>query len=224
MIHKKKIVFAGLLLSLLLMLPQAEARDEGYLMTPGDVLDISVAEQEDLQEDNKRHGYMVRPDGMVDFPMVGTIDTKGLTIEEFTAELEVRLSRYFVDPKVSVNIVKLGTVRVHVLGEVSKPGTYELTKSHRLADAIGAAQGFTRDTAKKKIFLIHKNQEGEPVKINLNDLLKKGDVSQNVELAEDDILNLTRNGRIDFSRDILPFISGTYMIDNIVNNHDYGSR
>ena len=62
-----------------------------------------------------------------------------------------------------------------------------------LLDAIGAANGFTKDAAKKKVFLIHKDQQGEPIKLNLNDILKKGDISQNHTLAEGDLLYLTSN-------------------------------
>ena len=200
--------------------------EDGYLMTPGDELNIQVAEHDELSKGTANGAvYIVRPDGMVSFPLVGQLDTKGKTVEVFTAELEDRLARYLVDPQVSVNINKLGKKRVYVFGEVKMPGLYELPKSHCVLDAIGAAQGFTRDTAKKNIFLIHKDHTGDPIKINLNRLLEKADISQNYELVEGDMLYMTRNGRIDFARDILPFISGSYMIDNIMNNHDtYGNR
>lgn len=199
---------------------------DGYLMTPGDELNIKVTEHDELSGSSAADSvYIVRPDGTVSFPLVGQLDTKGKTVEVFTAELEDRLARYLVDPQVSVNINKLGTTRVYVFGEVKMPGLYELPKSHCVLDAIGAAQGFTRDTAKKNIFLIHKDHTGDPIKINLNRLLEKADISQNYELVEGDMLYMTRNGRIDFARDILPFISGSYMIDNIMNNHDtYGNR
>lgn len=82
-------------------------------------------------------------------------------------------------------------------------------------DAIGIAEGYTKDAAKKKVFLIHKDHKGEPLKINLNDLLKTGDTSQNYALVEGDLLYLTSNGRIDFARDILPIISVAYMINDI---------
>lgn len=60
------------------------------------------------------------------------------------------LAEYLVRPQVSVNILKLGTTRVYVLGEVKKPGLYELEKSHRVLDALGKAEGFTEKAAKKE--------------------------------------------------------------------------
>lgn len=220
----RKIIGSFLMLALA-GIPLPAAADE-YAMVPGDELNIQVVEHEELSNGGKNpNTYIVRPDGTVSFPLAGELDTKGKTIEIFTAELEDRLARYIVNPKVSVNISKLGTTRVYVFGEVKMPGLYELPKSHCVLDAIGAAQGFTRDTAKKNIFLIHKHHTGDPIKINLNNLLKKADMSQNYELSEGDLIYMTRSGRIDFARDILPFISGTYMIDNILNSHDtYGTR
>lgn len=196
---------------------------EEYYMRPGDELNIVVTQQQDLgnSKDNQKP-FVVRPDGNVSFPLVGEIHAEGMTVSQFTDVLQQGLSRYIVDPDVSVNISKLGRIRVYVFGEVRQPGAVELEKGHTVIDAIGAAQGFTRDTAKKKIFLIHQDQPKSLIPINLNNMLKTGDMSQNVTLREGDILYLTKNHRIDFARDIAPIFSSIYMIteakDNVDNN------
>lgn len=190
-----------------------------YIMCPGDQLDIVVIGNEDINTTAPTGSkYIVRPDGKLSFPLIGEIDTTGLTVSQFTNMLQGKLAEYLVKPQVSVNISQLGTTRVYVLGEVKKPGLYELVKSHNVLDAIGIAEGYTKDAAKKKVFLIHKDHKGEPIKINLNDLLKKGDTSQNYSLVEGDLLYLTSNGRIDFARDILPLISVAYMVNDIQND------
>lgn len=196
---------------------------EEYYMRPGDELNIVVTQQQDLGNSSTNQSpFVVRPDGNVSFPLVGEIHAEGMTVSQFTDVLQQGLARYIVDPDVSVNISKLGRVRVYVFGEVRKPGAVELEKGHTVIDAIGAAQGFTRDTAKKKIFLIHQDQPKSLIPINLNNMLKTGDMSQNVTLREGDILYLTRNHRIDFARDIAPIFSSIYMIteakDNLDNN------
>lgn len=196
---------------------------EEYYMRPGDELNIVVTQQQDLGNSSTNQSpFVVRPDGNVSFPLVGEIHAEGMTVSQFTTVLQQGLSRYIVDPDVSVNISKLGRVRVYVFGEVRKPGAVELEKGHTVIDAIGAAQGFTRDTAKKKIFLIHQDQPKSLIPINLNNMLKTGDMSQNVTLREGDILYLTKNHRIDFARDIAPIFSSIYMIteakDNLDNN------
>jgi polysaccharide export outer membrane protein len=196
---------------------------EEYYMRPGDELNIVVTQQQDLGNSSTNQSpFVVRPDGNVSFPLVGEIHAEGMTVSQFTDVLQQGLARYIVDPDVSVNISKLGRVRVYVFGEVKKPGAVELDKGHTVIDAIGAAQGFTRDTAKKKIFLIHQDQPKSLIPINLNNMLKTGDMSQNVTLREGDILYLTKNHRIDFARDIAPIFSSIYMIteakDNLDNN------
>lgn len=196
---------------------------EEYYMRPGDELNIVVTQQQDLGNSSSNQSpFVVRPDGNVSFPLVGEIHAEGMTVSQFTNVLQQGLARYIVDPDVSVNISKLGRVRVYVFGEVRKPGAVELDKGHTVIDAIGAAQGFTRDTAKKKIFLIHQDQPKSLIPINLNNMLKTGDMSQNITLREGDILYLTKNHRIDFARDIAPIFSSIYMIteakDNLDNN------
>lgn len=142
----------------------------------------------------------------------------GKTVTEFTRQLEASLAEYLVRPQVSVNILKLGTTRVYVLGEVKKPGLYELEKSHRVLDALGKAEGFTEKAAKKKIFLIRKGAE-EPVLININNFLKKIRPEPKLRFKRNgDCLYLTSNGKIDIGRDIMPFISGAYMVSEIKNN------
>lgn len=196
---------------------------EEYYMRPGDELNIVVTQQQDLGNSSTNQSpFVVRPDGNVSFPLVGEIHAEGMTVSQFTDVLQQGLARYIVDPDVSVNISKLGRIRVYVFGEVRQPGAVELEKGHTVIDAIGAAQGFTRDTAKKKIFLIHQDQPKSLIPINLNNMLKTGDMSQNVTLREGDILYLTKNHRIDFARDIAPIFSSIYMIteakDNLDNN------
>lgn len=196
---------------------------EEYYMRPGDELNIVVTQQQDLGNSSSNQSpFVVRPDGNVSFPLVGEIHAEGMTVSQFTDVLQQGLSRYIVDPDVSVNISKLGRVRVYVFGEVRKPGAVELDKGHTVIDAIGAAQGFTRDTAKKKIFLIHQDQPKSLIPINLNNMLKTGDMSQNITLREGDILYLTKNHRIDFARDIAPIFSSLYLVteakDNLDNN------
>ena len=213
----KKGVIISLLTGLLMVSSLAFAGE--YIMCPGDQLDIVVIGNEDINTTAPAgNKYIVRPDGKLSFPLVGETDTTGLTVSQFTNMLQDKLAEYLVKPQVTVNISQLGTTRVYVLGEVKKPGLYELVKSHNVLDAIGIAEGYTKDAAKKKVFLIHKDHKGEPIKINLNDLLKKGDTSQNYYLVEGDLLYLTDNGRIDFTRDILPLISVAYMVNDIQDN------
>ena len=176
------------------------AAAEDYIMSPGDQLQIYVLGHPDISSTraNNDSSYTVRPDGKMNFPLVGEIDVNGMTVFEFTQLLTKELSEYIINPKITVNVAKLGTTRVFVLGEVNKQGMYELTKSHRVLDALGAAGGFTQKAAKKNIYLVRNAGRPEEIvqKLNINNFLRKGDVTQNLVLHEGDCLYLTSNHKI----------------------------
>ena len=216
----KKII-ATLLLGAALTLTNVAAAAE-YIMTPGDQLQIYVLGHPDISSTraNNDSAYTVRPDGKMNFPLVGEIDVNGLTVYEFTQLLTKELSEYIINPKITVNVAKLGTTRVFVMGEVSKQGMHELTKSHRVLDALGAAGGFTQKAAKKSIYLVRNvgTPEENVQKINILNYMKKGDMSQNVVLQEGDCLYLTSNHKVTLM-DIALFASRAmdswYDIDKI---------
>ena len=187
---------------------------QNYQLGPGDVLEISVWGYEDLQVKE----IAVRPDGMIAFPLVGEVQAAGLTPGELNQTITRLLSKYVKNPTVTVNIMKFRTTRVYVLGEVTKPGMYELEKQHNLLDAVGIAGSYTKYTAKKKVFVISKNQTEKPRQANLLRLMEKGDMSQNYELADGDVVYLTTNNRIDFARDILPWVSAMYQVNEMQTN------
>ena len=186
------------------------AAAEEYIMTPGDQLQIYVLGHPDISSTraNSDSSYTVRPDGKLNFPLVGEIDVNGLTVFEFTNLLTKELSEYIINPKITVNVAKLGTTRVFVLGEVKNQGMHELTKSHRVLDALGAAGGFTEKSAKKNIYLVRNGvREADRVqKLNILNYMKKGDMSQNLVLQEGDCLFLTSNHKVTLA-DIMLFVN-----------------
>ena len=186
------------------------AAAEEYIMTPGDQLQIYVLGHPDISSTraNSDSSYTVRPDGKLNFPLVGEIDVNGLTVFEFTNLLTKELSEYIINPKITVNVAKLGTTRVFVMGEVKKQGMHELTKSHRVMDALGAAEGFTEKSAKKNIFLVRNRGTAEEnvQKLNILNYMKKGDTSQNLVLQEGDCLFITSNHKVTLM-DALLFVN-----------------
>ena len=218
----KKQLLALALTAALTLAGSVTALAEEYVMTPGDRVQIFVQGEKEISSNpaNDDSAYVVMPDGMLDFPLVGAINTTDLTVDEFKFELTNRLKEYIKDPRVTINIAKLGTTRVFVLGEINKQGSYELTKGHRVLDALGAAGGFNAYSAKKHIYLIRNIADNpdakDVVKVNINDYLRKGDHSQNMVLHEGDCLYLTSNGKVDFLNTIL---RSAYYADTIHERH-----
>ncbi len=202
---RKKVV--SLLFLVCMMLLSVPCMAEEYNMNAGDHVQIQVMGHDDLTGT-----YVARTDGKFEYPLIGTVEIEGKTIDGLTHELKERLAEYIVNPLITINIAKMGTTRVFVLGEVRHAGLHELTKSHRALDAIGAANGFTDKAAKKKVYLIRNGKEDNIQFLNFNAYLKKGDISQNPILHEGDCLYLTSNHKFNFGRDVLPFIESWYFM------------
>lgn len=182
---------------------------EDYQLCVGDVLEIMVYGYEEFQLKQ----VIVRPDGKIAVPLVGEVQVVGKSPAKLSAELTENLKHYLNNPQVTVNIVKYHTIRIYVLGEVNRPGMYELEKQHNLLDALGAAGGYTRYAVRKGVYVIRNT--GSYQIANLDQLLKKGDLTQNYTLAEGDVLYLNRNG-ISFVNDILPYLGAAYQIKTLI--------
>lgn len=206
--NKKALI---LVMSILFAISTSSAQSESYRLGPRDVLAISVWGVEELQIKE----LVVRDDGRIAIPLIGEIDVAGQTPEEITRNITSKISKYFYEPKVTVNVIKMRTMRVYVLGEVPKPGLYELEKQHNLLDAIGAAGGYTEKAAKKNIYVVSKDSRDKPVKVNLQKLLQQGDMSQNRELSEGDVVFVTKSHKLDFAKDVAPILSSIYYIANL---------
>lgn len=147
-------------------------------------------------------------------PILGEFQAAGLTTSQLITKIKESFSQYQNDVKISIDIVKFRTVRVYVLGEVNRPGLYELEKEHRVLDALSIAGGFTKGAKKDRIYLIKNGDPSRYIEINLNNILKTGDLSQNYLLAEGDLLYLARSG-MDFVKEIFPFINAFYQIKHL---------
>ena len=207
---KKTILVSTLLLFFLssILLPAAKAASPDYTLDYGDVLSISVWGFDDLQAKD----LPVSPDGRISFPLAGELNVQNLTTTQLTAKLTTSLSQYVKNPIVTVNLTKVRTTRVYVLGEVPKPGMFELTKDHTLLDAIGMS-GYTAYAAKRKVSVVRRGERASSLTVNLQAILEKGDFSQNITLNEGDVVYLSNNGKIEFFKDIAPYISTAYMIN-----------
>lgn len=200
-----------LVIGMIIALIPYSVQAAGYTLRPGDSLDINVMGFDELNT-KQQNGIVIRPDGTISYPFLGEIAVQGLTVGELTQRLTEQLKVYYINPVVTINMVKFSTMRVYVLGQVTKPGLYELDRSRNLVDAIGMAGGWTKDAAKTKVMLIHMDSNKPPTKINLLKFLTKGDLSQNPVLREGDVVYLSDNGKLNFTQDVLPYMNAVYQI------------
>lgn len=179
-----------------------------YLLAPGDVLSVNVYGYDELNLPE----VVIQPSGRMSVPLAGEVQAAQMSTEELAKEIRQRLETQLEDPVVTINVVRRQMIRVSVLGEVNHPGYYGFDRGRTVLDAISMASGWTLDAAKTKVFMLNKAQpNATPRKINLLDILNKADMSKNYELADGDIIYLSRNNRIDLTHDILPFIYPIYL-------------
>lgn len=111
---------------------------DSYRVQPGDILTISVWKERDLQGE-----ILVRPDGGLSFPLAGDLNANGMTTQELTDALAVKLGKFIPDPVVTVAVKQIGGNRVYVLGKVNRPGEFTFSKPVDVMQALALAGGAT---------------------------------------------------------------------------------
>ena len=107
--------------------------------------------------DRKADGLVVQNNGTIFYPYVGNIKVEGQSIEQIRVLLTEKLSKYITDPQISVGVSEYRSKRVHIMGEVRKPGTYPITDTPMsILDVVmlGGINNHTADT--EQIFVIRR--------------------------------------------------------------------
>jgi polysaccharide export outer membrane protein len=110
----------------------------GYQLQPGDMLQIVVWKETDLQSE-----VLIRPDGGMSFPLAGELQAAGHTVQELTKTLEERIRKYVPDAVVTVAVKSVGGNLVFVIGKVNKPGVFPLSGPIDVMQALSLAGGAT---------------------------------------------------------------------------------
>ncbi|PJN95536.1 sugar transporter, partial [Amaricoccus sp. HAR-UPW-R2A-40] len=149
------------LLTLVLAAPMALAQAAGYRIQPGDVLSVTVLEDETLNRQ-----ALVLPDGRISVPLAGTIRASNQTVESVEKTIADRLaSNFAVRPNVFVSVTTVNedglTFPIYVLGRVSDPGLREVETGTNLLQAVALAGGLDRFAATKRIQLRRRGADGQ---------------------------------------------------------------
>jgi polysaccharide export outer membrane protein len=136
-----------------------------YRLSPNDLIFIKV-----FQEDDLNSTLRVAEDGGIIFPLIGGIKVGGQTVEAATRTIRDLLdARFLVNPQVTVTVLAYANRHITVLGQVQKPGDYNLREqgSIGLLQAVGMAGGFTR-LADSAHIIVKRNVDGEEKILHLN--------------------------------------------------------
>ena len=174
---------------LLIILPSLIGAVE-YTVGDGDILDIKVYENDDLTTTVR-----VSANDTIRVPLIGEVDVANLTVSEVASRIEKLLADgYLVNPQVDVFVKEYRSKKVIILGQVNRPGLYELQGKTTLLEFLSKAGGLTTDagsivTIKRKI---PEENETDNIIIDLNRLVKDGDTTLNVTIRDGDSVYISK--------------------------------
>ncbi len=157
---------------------------EGYTLQPGDVLEISVWKEPDLQRD-----VLVRPDGGISFPLVGDINTSGLSVNGLAKVIKKRISQYIPDPVVTASLKQMGGNRIYVIGKVNKPGEFPVIRNVDVMQALSMAGGINPFGEGDEITILRRvDGVQQSIPFNYDDVESGRDLEQNIILRPGDVV------------------------------------
>jgi len=163
----------------------AKAHDNSFVIGNDDVLAINVWKEPDVSR-----SIPVRSDGKISLPLVGEVQATGRTPLKLEEEIAARLKNYIAEPEVTVIVQQINSQKFNILGQVNKPGSYVISNSATVLDAIALAGGF-RDFAKQKsIYILRQDTDGSQTRLpfNYKEVVKGKNSGQNIKLQPRDTI------------------------------------
>ena len=173
-----------------------------YTLGPDDVITIDVRRHPEFGGT-----YVINSEGKVQYKFVGDIHVSGMTKTELKEKLTQILAAYLVEPVIDVTIEAYRSKVFYVIGEVGRPGKY-----YMMADEIPVREAVVQaglpllSASASKSKLITPNENGKPAakKIDLDKILYKGDLRQNMMMKPGDVVYVPATLVTKFMRKIAP--------------------
>jgi polysaccharide export outer membrane protein len=150
----------------------------GYRLQPGDVLQVMVWRETDLQGE-----VLIRPDGGMSFALAGEFQAAGHTVAELTALLQERVRKFVPDAVVTVSVKAAAGNRVYVIGKVAHPGDFPLNRPIDVMQALSLAGGATAFADTKGIRILRRDGAQQ-----LSIAFRYGDVERGRKLDQNILL------------------------------------
>ncbi len=152
-----------------------------YMVGPGDTMDIQL-----FGNESSNYELTVGRDGRINFPKLGPIMVSGMTFDAARETIEQRVAKQLIGTRVSVTMGDLRSIRVFVLGEAEKPGSYTVSGLSTMTNALFVSGGVKTIGSLRNIEL---KRNGHLVTtLDLYDLLLNGDTSGDRQLMPGDVI------------------------------------
>lgn len=165
---------------------KAASPDQLYKIGALDQLNIVVWRNPDLSAT-----VTVRPDGRISLPLVENIVAAGRQPADLSREIEAALAKYIREPVVTVmvnNFQGVSTEQIRIVGEATKPQAVPFRQNMTLLDVMIQVGGLTDFADGNGAVLVRGAESGKQYSIRLKDLLKRGDISANIDIKPGDII------------------------------------
>ncbi|HEY2682958.1 MAG TPA: SLBB domain-containing protein [Steroidobacteraceae bacterium] len=159
-----------------------------YVVGPGDTLEVQL-----FGKESSLYELTVQRDGRVNFPKLGPIMVSNMSFDEARSAIEKRVSQQLIDTRVSVTMGDLRSIRVFVLGEAEKPGSYTVSGLSTMTNALFVSGGVKKIGSLRNIQL---KRDGRLVTtLDLYDLLLRGDTHNDRQLLPGDVIFIPPIGK-----------------------------
>ncbi len=180
-----------------------------YVVGPEDVLDISVYDHPEMTSTVRVDGK-----GIVVLPLLDSVEVSGMTIGEVSKKLtKLLVDGYIVNPQVNVFVKAFRDQKAVILGQVLKPGLYELRPQTTLLELISQAGGLTKEAGAAATLNRETLNGTQEIKINLDRLVDLGDTSQNVQIMDGDRVFIVKAGEFFVTGEVKKPASYKYQDD-----------
>ncbi len=164
----------------------AASPDYRYVIGPLDTVNIVVWRNPELSG-----SVSVRPDGRISTPLVQDVQALGRNPAELARDLEQALAKYIRDPQVTVmvtNFAGSSSEQIRVVGEAAKPQAIPYRQNMTVLDVIILVGGLTEFADGNRAVLVRGSEKGKQYSVRLADLVRRGDISANVDMRPGDVL------------------------------------
>lgn len=164
----------------------AASSDYNYIIGPGDMVNIVVWRNPELSM-----SVPVRPDGKLAAPLVENLVAIGKDSSTLARDIEKALGKFIRDPVVTVivtNFVGPYAEQIRVVGEAAKPQALPYKQKMTLLDVMIAVGGMTDFADGNHASILRTSEGNKQYGVRIKDLVKRGDVSANVEMKPGDVL------------------------------------
>jgi polysaccharide biosynthesis/export protein len=163
---------------------KAATDDPNYSIAPDDVLTIDVWKEPEISRT-----VPVRRDGKISLPLLNDLQAAGLTPTQLGAEIVEKLKATIVHPQVTVIVAQMSSLRIYILGQVTRGGAYPLVPDMTVMQALSIAGGFTAYANVKKIYVMRRENGADKIfTVNYKGVISGRKTEQNIHLKAGDTI------------------------------------